>query len=78
MDSINNGSQLPEGGAEKKPKRPRIAHAPSAADSNDGGAPRYERVNYHRQPDGEQDGNQRPYQRPYQPRPYGQNRPQGG
>ncbi len=82
MDSINNGSQQPEGGAEKKPKRPRISHVPSsAADSTaEGGAPRYERINYNRQHDSDaESGAQRPYQpRQYQPRPYGQNRPQGG
>ena len=82
MDSINNGSQQPEGGAEKKPKRPRISHVPSsAADSTaEGGAPRYERINYNRQHDSDaESGAQRPYQpRQYQLRPYGQNRPQGG
>ena len=82
MDSINNGSQQQEVGAEKKPKRPRISHVPSsAADSTtEGGAPRYERINYNRQHDSDaESGAQRPYQpRQYQPRPYGQNRPQGG
>ncbi len=67
-----------ENNEEKKPKRPRIGENRFAASSD--GEVHYSKVNYSQSDDRHPstDGEQGEYQRPYQPRPYNNNRQQGG